>query len=201
MLVPVPYTAATSLARLSGLLLTGALALSGLPSWLRHEFSSYSDDRRRCRPGTKLWSRPGGCLARSWENAVIELGLSDSKHTATAQCALTSRVDPQNMKRTTHRASVPLVVLDDPAALDYARSLFDCDIPLGVVSSRYSVILPFMVGNNGLTVALVADVDDPDQLAGAIGIVERRLGRVTSVIRYAGDVPVEVGASETSRAS
>ncbi|KSU54909.1 MULTISPECIES: hypothetical protein [Gordonia] len=105
------------------------------------------------------------------------------------------------MKRTTHRASVPLVVLDDPAALDYARSLFDCDIPLGVVSSRYSVILPFMVGNNGLTVALVADVDDPDQLAGAIGIVERRLGRVTSVIRYAGDVPVEVGASETSRAS
>ena len=114
---------------------------------------------------------------------------------------MTSRLDSLSMKRNRHHSSVPLVVLDNPAALEYARSLFECDIPMGVVSGRYSVILPFMVGNNGQTVALVADVNDPDQLAGAIGVVERRLGRVSSVIRYATDVPAEVGSSEASRAS
>lgn len=88
-------------------------------------------------------------------------------------------------------SDVALVVLDDDAAVaDYAHSLFDHDIPLGVVSTHYSDVVPFMLGNNGHTVALVAEVDDPDQLAAAILHVERRLGNVGTVVRYAADLPV-----------
>ncbi|KSU52956.1 MULTISPECIES: hypothetical protein [Gordonia] len=93
------------------------------------------------------------------------------------------------MRKNKHISSVPLVVLDDPAAIDHAYDLFRRDIPLAVVSSEYSAVLPFMLGNNGHTAAFVADVDDPDQLAEAIVIIERRFGRVGSVIRYAADIP------------
>ncbi|EON32218.1 MULTISPECIES: hypothetical protein [Gordonia] len=93
------------------------------------------------------------------------------------------------MRRSKNTVSVPLVVLEDPAAIDYAHALFRLDIPVAVVSSEYSAVLPFMVGNNGYTAALVADVDDPEQLAEAIVIIERRFGRVDSVIRYATDLP------------
>ncbi|MFE0748672.1 hypothetical protein [Gordonia sp. NPDC058843] len=93
------------------------------------------------------------------------------------------------MRRSKNTASVPLVVLEDPAAIDYAHTLFRLDIPVAVVSSEYSAVLPFMVRNNGYTTALVADVDDPEQLAEAIVIIERRFGRVDSVIRYATDLP------------
>ena len=96
------------------------------------------------------------------------------------------------MRKNTRTPTVPLVVLDDdPIVLDHARDLFRRDIPLGVVSSQYSAAIPFMLGNNGHTVALVADVDDPDQLAEAIVLVERRLGHVGSVVRYAADLPVD----------
>lgn len=87
--------------------------------------------------------------------------------------------------------SVPLVVLEEPAAIDYAHLLSSSNIPLAVVSNQYSAVLPFMLGNNGRTAALVADVDDPNQLAEAIVIIERRFGRVDSVIRYASDLPAE----------
>ena len=40
--------------------------------------------------------------------------------------------------------------------------------------------------------ALVADVDDPEQLAAAILTVERRLGTVGSVIRYGADLELFV---------
>ncbi|WP_238421982.1 hypothetical protein [Gordonia sp. 'Campus'] len=93
------------------------------------------------------------------------------------------------MRRNKHVTSVPLVVLENPAAIDHAYDLFRHDIPLAVVSSQYSAVLPFMLGNNGHTAALVADVDDPGQLAEAIVIIERRFGRVDSVIRYAADLP------------
>lgn len=85
---------------------------------------------------------------------------------------------------------VSLVVLDeDVAVLDYANEMFAHDEPIGVVSAHYSTIMPFMLGNNGHTVALVADVDDTDQLAEAIVTVEKRLGHVSSVIRYQADLP------------
>ncbi|RPA12115.1 hypothetical protein [Gordonia sp. OPL2] len=106
------------------------------------------------------------------------------------------------MRKNTRTPTVPLVVLDDdPAALDYARALFLRDIPLGVVSSQYSAAIPFMLGNNGHTVALVADVDDPDQLAEAIVLVERRLGHVGSVIRYAADLPTDIDLPTSSFAA
>ncbi|GAA3726217.1 hypothetical protein [Gordonia hankookensis] len=106
------------------------------------------------------------------------------------------------MRKNTHTPTVPLIVLDDdPAVLDYARALFRRDIPLGVVSSQYSAAVPFMLGNNGHTAALVADVDDPDQLAEAIVLVERRLGRVTSVIRYATDLPESTDLRATASAA
>ncbi|MFW0784465.1 hypothetical protein AAFP35_08060 [Gordonia sp. CPCC 206044] len=95
------------------------------------------------------------------------------------------------MRKST-RTEVPLVVLDDDAAvLEHARSLFRHGVPLAVISSHYSEVVPFMLGNNGRTVALVADVDDPDQLAGAITVVEGRLGRVGSVVRYGTDLPAD----------
>lgn len=85
---------------------------------------------------------------------------------------------------------VPLVVIDDdPVVADHARALFAAGRPMAVVSSRYSDIMPFMLRNNGHTVALVANVDDTAQLAEAIVLVERRLGHVASVIRYASDLP------------
>ncbi len=85
---------------------------------------------------------------------------------------------------------VPMIVLtDDRAVHAYADTLFDAGMPLAVVSSTYSDVVPYMLGNNGHTVALVADVDDPEQLAGAIVTVERRLGPVGAVVRYATDLP------------
>lgn len=93
------------------------------------------------------------------------------------------------MRKNTRTPDIPLVVLDDdPAVLDYARDLFHRDIPLSVVSSSYSTVVPFMLGNNGHTVALVADVDDTEQLAEAIVLTEKRLGHVNRVIRYATDL-------------
>ncbi|MXP22972.1 hypothetical protein GIY30_16670 [Gordonia sp. HNM0687] len=94
------------------------------------------------------------------------------------------------MRKNTRSPHVALVVVDDdPAVRDHARTLFAHDIPFGVVSGHYSAVVPFMLGNNGHTVALVADVDDPDQLAEAIVATERRLGPVGAVIRYASDLP------------
>ncbi|GAB93870.1 hypothetical protein GORHZ_247_00080 [Gordonia rhizosphera NBRC 16068] len=107
------------------------------------------------------------------------------------QIVFNLRVHPRNMRKLTRtQTTVPLIVLDDdPAVADHARALFAQNVPVAVVSSQYSTVVPFMLGNNGYTVALVADVDDPDQLAEAIVIVERRLGRVGSVVRYAADLP------------
>ncbi|MCH5642087.1 MULTISPECIES: hypothetical protein [unclassified Gordonia (in: high G+C Gram-positive bacteria)] len=88
------------------------------------------------------------------------------------------------------RPDVTLVVLDDDASVaDHARTLFAAQAPLAVVSAHYSQVVPFMLGNNGYTVALVADVDDPNQLAEAIAITEQRLGTVAAVVRYAADLP------------
>lgn len=93
-------------------------------------------------------------------------------------------------------AEVPMIVLtEDSAVRAYAEHLFDADIPVAIVSSNYSDVIPFMLGNNGHTVALVADVDDPEQLAGAIVTIERRLGPVGSVVRYATDLPVSSSAA------
>ncbi|WP_124707798.1 hypothetical protein [Gordonia insulae] len=106
------------------------------------------------------------------------------------------------MRKNTRTPTVPLIVLDgDPAVLDHARALFRHDIPLGVVSSEYSGVVPFMLGNNGHTVALVADVDDPGQLAEAIVLVEQRLGRVSSVIRYPADLPAGTDLRATASAA
>lgn len=94
------------------------------------------------------------------------------------------------MRKHTRTPDVPLVVLDgDPSVIDYARTLVAHDVPVSVVSTSYSTVVPFMLGNNGHTVALVADIDDTDQLAGAIVATERRLGHVDRVIRYASDLP------------
>ncbi|MFI8773434.1 hypothetical protein ACIGKQ_14885 [Gordonia sp. NPDC062954] len=101
------------------------------------------------------------------------------------------------MRKNTRSPDVALVVVDDdPAVLDHARALFAHDIPFGVVGSQYSAVVPFMLGNNGHTVALVADVDDPDQLAGAIMTTERRLGPVRAVIRYASDLPAGMDGAD-----
>lgn len=87
-------------------------------------------------------------------------------------------------------APVPLVVLgSDAGVADYARHLFAVGTPFGVVSDSYSDIVPFMLGNNGRTVALVADIDDSAQLAEAIVLIEKRIGRVSQVIRYGTDLP------------
>lgn len=101
-----------------------------------------------------------------------------------------------------HRQSVSLVVLDDdPVVADHARTLFATGAPLAVVSSYYSQVVPFMLGNNGHTVALVADVDDPTQLAEAIVITEQRLGTVSAVIRYLGDLPRDHPTNSSSTAA
>ncbi|GAB20468.1 hypothetical protein GOEFS_115_01080 [Gordonia effusa NBRC 100432] len=89
-----------------------------------------------------------------------------------------------------HDAPVPLIVIgSDPAVADYARHLFAVGTPFGVVSDSYSDIVPFMLGNNGHTVALVADIDDSAQLAEAIVLIEKRIGRVHNVVRYSTDLP------------
>ena len=86
---------------------------------------------------------------------------------------------------------VPMIVLTEDADVRaYAAALFEADIPVAIVSSHYSDVVPFMLDNNGHTVALVADIDDPEQLSGAILTIERRIGRVGSVVRYASDLPV-----------
>lgn len=82
-----------------------------------------------------------------------------------------------------------VVLTDEPSVRDHANTLVTAGIPVAIVSARYSDVVPFMFGNNGHTVVLVADVDDPEQLAGAIATIERRLGTVGSVIRYATDLP------------
>jgi len=94
------------------------------------------------------------------------------------------------MKENTRDIDVSLLVLDDDAPVHaYADEMFANNKPLGVISTRYSAVVPFMIGNRGRTVALIADVDDPNQLAEAIAIVERRLGHVTSLIRHRTDLP------------
>ncbi|GAA1481644.1 hypothetical protein GCM10009624_20840 [Gordonia sinesedis] len=93
------------------------------------------------------------------------------------------------MRHSHTRPEVPLVILgDDDLVWAHARRLFAANVPLAVVSCSYSDVVPFMLGNNGYTVALVADVDDTAQLADAIVSVEQRLGPVGSVIRYASDL-------------
>ncbi|WP_161893988.1 hypothetical protein [Gordonia spumicola] len=77
---------------------------------------------------------------------------------------------------------IPLIVLDDET-VEYARTLAAAGTPMAVVSDRYTPVLPFMIGNNGYTVALVADVDDPIQLAEVLGRVESRIGPVTRTVR------------------
>ena len=95
------------------------------------------------------------------------------------------------MRKNTTTSAAPLVILDDEAAVaNSAPDLFTRNEPLGVISTRYSVIMPFMVSNNGRTVALIADADDPKQLSEAVAIVERRLGHLSSVIRYRTELPV-----------
>ncbi|MGC4934247.1 hypothetical protein ACLQ3C_11240 [Gordonia sp. DT30] len=95
--------------------------------------------------------------------------------------------------------AVPLIVLtEDRAVGAHAAVLFDAGAPLAVVSSAYSDVVPYMLGNNGHTVALVADVDDPEQLAAAIRTVESRLGPVGSVVRYRSDLPAEAFPSVTA---
>ncbi|MFT4042066.1 MAG: hypothetical protein QM673_02765 [Gordonia sp. (in: high G+C Gram-positive bacteria)] len=97
---------------------------------------------------------------------------------------------------------VPLIVLDDDEAVaEYAERRFRAGIPLAVVSGHYSDVIPYMLHNNGHTVALVADVNDPVQLAETIVLVERRLGRVGSVIRYGTDLPATAFAPATGAAS
>ncbi|MFT3899396.1 MAG: hypothetical protein QM728_04010 [Gordonia sp. (in: high G+C Gram-positive bacteria)] len=90
--------------------------------------------------------------------------------------------------------SVDLVVLDDVAARAYAHSLLAAGVPFAVVAARESLLQPFAAA--GHVVALVADIDDPDQLAGVIGRVEQRLAPVGAVVRYRADVPPmpELGA-------
>ena len=97
---------------------------------------------------------------------------------------------------------VPLVVLDDDALVSrYAKTLFDEGTPVAVVSSNYYDVVPFMLRNNGHTVALVADVDDTTQLAEAIMIVEHRLGHVAAVIRYEADLATAPHRDSTHSAS
>lgn len=97
---------------------------------------------------------------------------------------------------------VPLVVLDDDALVaHYAKTLFDEGTPVAVVSSNYYDVVPFMLRNNGHTVALVADVDDTTQLAEAIMIVEHRLGHVAAVIRYEADLATAPHRDSTHSAS
>ncbi|GAC70451.1 hypothetical protein [Gordonia soli] len=85
---------------------------------------------------------------------------------------------------------VPLVVLDDDSAVRaIAQQMFADGSPMGIVGRSYADVVPFMLGNNGRVVALIADVDDPDQLAGAIRTVESRLGTVGSIIRFSADLP------------
>ncbi len=76
---------------------------------------------------------------------------------------------------------IPLIVLDDETT-EYARRLAEAGTPMAVVSDQYAPVLPFMVGNNGYTVAMVADVEDPIQLADVLGRVESRIGPVTRTV-------------------
>lgn len=94
----------------------------------------------------------------------------------------------RNRKKITP-TDIPLIVLDDEHAVDYARSLAATGTPMAVVSDQYSPVLPFMIGNNGYTVALVADVDDPIQLTDVLGRVASQLGAVTRTVRGADTLP------------
>lgn len=97
---------------------------------------------------------------------------------------------------------IPLVVLDDEARVaQYAQALFDEGTPVAIVGSNYYDVVPFMLRNNGHTVALVADVDDITQLAEAITVVERRLGHVGSVIRYESDLATAPHRKESSHSA
>ncbi|MFT4199188.1 hypothetical protein [Gordonia sp. (in: high G+C Gram-positive bacteria)] len=83
--------------------------------------------------------------------------------------------------------SVELVVLDDDAARAYAHTLLAAGVEFAVVAGRPSFVRPFQ--SSPAVAAFVADIDDPDQLAGVIGRVEQQLAPVGSVIRYRADVP------------
>lgn len=117
--------------------------------------------------------------------------LTHRRSTGSPKTVSNQRIHHRDMRRIRHpQPEVTLVVLDDDAVVaDHARTLFEANVPLAVVSNHYTAVVPFMLGNNGYTVALVADVDDPAQLAGAIAITEQRLGPVAAVLRYATDLP------------
>ncbi|MBM7366160.1 hypothetical protein [Gordonia hydrophobica] len=79
---------------------------------------------------------------------------------------------------------IPLLVLGDDDVAAVARDLSAQGLPMAVVGSDYASVVPFMTGRRiGYTVALVADVDDPIQLADVLSRVESRLGPVTRTVR------------------
>ncbi|EGD54469.1 hypothetical protein [Gordonia neofelifaecis] len=84
---------------------------------------------------------------------------------------------------------IPLLILDDESVAAYAARLAADRRPMAVVSSSYSPVLPFMIGNNGYTVAMVADVNDPIQLADVIDRVQSRLGPISRTVHDSSDLP------------
>ncbi|MGO3327400.1 hypothetical protein [Gordonia sp. (in: high G+C Gram-positive bacteria)] len=80
-------------------------------------------------------------------------------------------------------ADIPLLVIDDDTASRLAHELTSTGRPVAIVGRDYRSVVPFMVGRSGYTVALVADVDDPIQLADVFDRVESRLGPVTRTLR------------------
>ncbi|MFT3660220.1 MAG: hypothetical protein QM809_02140 [Gordonia sp. (in: high G+C Gram-positive bacteria)] len=95
--------------------------------------------------------------------------------------------------------TVQLVILDSPAAHRYARALARNGVGFGVVGDRASDVVPFLTGSGGGVVALVADPDDPGQLADAVDRVERRLTARAVLIRHHGD-PLLAAAPSAGRA-
>lgn len=77
----------------------------------------------------------------------------------------------------------PLLVVDDEAIAQMARDLTATGTPIAVVGRDYGSVVPFMVGRSGYTVALIADVDDPIQMADVLQRVESRIGTVTRTVR------------------
>ncbi|WP_335334151.1 hypothetical protein [Gordonia phthalatica] len=73
--------------------------------------------------------------------------------------------------------------------IDYARSRAAAGTPMAVVSDKYSTVVPFMLGNNGYTIALVADVNDPIQLDEVLDRVQSRIGAVTRTVRGTDSLP------------
>ncbi|MEZ5212953.1 MULTISPECIES: hypothetical protein [unclassified Gordonia (in: high G+C Gram-positive bacteria)] len=83
--------------------------------------------------------------------------------------------------------TVQVVVLDDPAAHDYARRLAATGARFGVIGARSVDVVPYLTGATGNVVALIADADDPAQLADAVSRVEDRLQALAAVVRHRRD--------------